>query len=65
MSDKKWFDEWEVTKSGGVFTVELPHSHAQEHSITIKGKYTRKHVEWLIDHLDAALSELTKNHEQR
>lgn len=61
-NNKHWYDDWKTTRNmqgDGSFTVELPHSHTKEKKITIKGKYTRKHIEWLFEALDCALDTLT------
>lgn len=57
---KKWFDDWFVSCKGSEFEVKLPNSFGSEKSITIKGKYTLKHVKWLFYALDSALSTLTQ-----
>lgn len=57
---KKWYDDWFLGKdTSGYYEVRLPHSASDEKSIVIKGKYTKKHIEFLFMALLCALDELT------
>lgn len=62
---KKWYDDWKIWKKpNGEVVVKLPHSYPYwvkaERSIHIKGKYTKKHIDWLTDVLMCALYDLTE-----
>lgn len=65
---KKWFDDWNFQSfPSGEFKLSVPHSFGKETAIHIKGKFTRKHIQWMFDMLMCAfhdLNELTKSKDQ-
>lgn len=64
MTEHEWFDEWGITRGGGIITISLPHTETAIKTVcfTLAEFGDPKlicRVDWLVTTLESALLALT------